>query len=63
MENTEAKPARVFGRTFWLLNGIEMFERLAYFGVRSVVPVYIMQADDPGGLHFTAAMKGTIYAW
>jgi POT family proton-dependent oligopeptide transporter len=54
---------KVFGRTYWLLNGIEMFERLAYFGVRSVVPVYIMQADDPGGLHFTAAMKGTIYAW
>jgi MFS family permease len=40
-----------------------MWERLAYFSVRSVVPVYIMQADDPGGLHFTAAMKGTIYAW
>ncbi|MBN1826545.1 MAG: MFS transporter [Candidatus Eisenbacteria bacterium] len=46
-----------------MLNTIEMFERLAYFGVRAVVPVYIMQADDPGGLHFTAAMKGTIYAW
>ncbi|RJP79694.1 MAG: MFS transporter [Candidatus Zixiibacteriota bacterium] len=57
------KKARVFGRTYWMLNGIEMFERLAYFGMRAVVPVYIMQADDPGGLHFTAAMKGTIYAW
>ena len=54
---------KAFGRTYWMLNTIEMFERLAYFGVRSVVPVYIMQADDPGGLHFTAAMKGTIYAW
>ncbi len=63
MEHPDKKPLRVFGRTFWCLNGIEMFERLAYFGVRSVVPVYIMQADDPGGLHFTAAMKGTIYAW
>ena len=52
---------RVFGRTFWLLNGIEMWERLAYFGMRSVVPVYIMQADNPGGLHFTAADKGIIY--
>jgi len=54
---------RAFGPTYWKLNGIEMFERLAYFSVRAVVPVYIMQADDPGGLHFTAAMKGTIYAW
>lgn len=52
---------RVFGRTFWMLNGIEMWERLAYFGMRSVVPVYIMQADNPGGLHFTAVDKGVIY--
>lgn len=42
---------------------IEMFERLAYFGIRTVIPIYIMQADDPGGLHLTAANKGTIYAW
>ena len=55
------KKKRVFGRTFWCLNGIEMWERLAYFGMRSVVPVYIMQADNPGGLHFTAADKGLIY--
>ncbi len=52
-----------FTLTYWMLNLIEMFERLAYFSMRAVVPVYVMQADDPGGLHFTAAMKGTIYAW
>ncbi len=55
------KKVRTFGRTFWTLNGIELWERLAYFGMRSVVPVYIMQADNPGGLHFTAADKGIIY--
>ncbi|MBU1636956.1 MFS transporter [bacterium] len=48
---------------YWMLCSIEMFERMAYFLVRSVVAVYIMQADDPGGLHFTAADKGTIFAW
>jgi len=48
---------------FWMLNIIEMFERLAYYSVRSVVALYIMQADDPNGLHFTAADKGTIYAF
>lgn len=48
---------------YWMLCVIEMFERLAYFTVRSVVAVYILQADDPGGLHFTAAQKGTIFAW
>jgi dipeptide/tripeptide permease len=55
---------RLFGfpSGYWLLNVIEMFERLAYYLVRSVVAIYIMQADDPHGLHFTAADKGTIYA-
>ena len=48
---------------YWMLNLIEMFERLAYYSVRSVVALYIMQADDPHGLHFTAADKGTIYAF
>jgi POT family proton-dependent oligopeptide transporter len=46
---------------YWMLNIIEMFERLAYYSVRSVVAIYIMQADDPNGLHLTAADKGTIY--
>ena len=56
---------KVLGFTmgYWMLNVIEMFERLAYYSVRSVVAIYIMQADDPSGLHFTAADKGTIYAF
>ncbi len=48
---------------YWMLNVIEMFERLAYYSIRSVVAIYIMQADDPNGLHLTAADKGTIYAF
>lgn len=57
-----AAPPR-FGRTFWMLNTIEMWERLAYYNLRVMAPIYIMQADNPGGLHLTAADKGTIYAW
>ncbi|MCY2989049.1 MAG: MFS transporter [Planctomycetota bacterium] len=56
-----AKPQ--FGRDFWVLNSIEMWERLAFYNVRVMAPIYIMQADNPGGLHLTAADKGTIYAW
>ena len=52
-----------FGWTYWMLNSIEMFERLAYYGIRTVVPIYIMQATEPGGLHLTAVHKGIIYAW
>ncbi len=40
-------------RAFWMVNLMEMLERLAYFGVRVVIPIYIAQADEPGGLHFT----------
>ncbi len=42
---------------------MEMWERLAYYGTRVVLPIYICQADEPGGLHFTQAQKGSIYAW
>ncbi len=52
-----------FPAPFWSLNGVEICERLAYFGVRSVVAVYIMQADLPGDLHFTVEQKGSIFAW
>ncbi len=51
------------GRTYWLCNIIEMWERLAYYTLRPVAPIYIMQATDPGGLQLTAAHKGWIYAW
>src|ERR1051325_1370295 len=59
---TLSKP-RVFGRVFWTLNTMEMWERLAFYNLRVMAPIYIMQADNPGGLHLTAADKGSIYAW
>lgn len=52
-----------FPPTFWLLNSIEMFERLAFYTLRVMAPIYIMQADDPGGLHLAATDKGQIYLW
>jgi proton-dependent oligopeptide transporter, POT family len=58
-----AAPRPRFGRAFWTLNTIEMWERLAFFNLRVMAPIYIMQADNPGGLHLTALDKGTIYAW
>lgn len=50
-------------RPFWMVNVMEMIERLAYYGVRVVVAIYIAQADEIGGLHFTAIQKGQIFAW
>lgn len=56
-------PAAGLGRTYWILNAIEMWERLAFYNLRVMAPIYIMQADNPGGLHLTAQDKGVIYAW
>jgi POT family proton-dependent oligopeptide transporter len=50
-----------FERPFWMLNIMEMIERLAYYGVRVVIPIYIAQADEINGLHFTQIQKGTIF--
>lgn len=54
---------RSFTRPFWVANIMEMLERLAYYGVRVVIPIYIASAEDPAGLHFTHTQKGTIFAW
>ncbi len=68
--STDAAPAqyapprpRRFPWTFWNCNLIEMWERLAYYTLRPVAPIYIMQATEPGGLHLTASDKGFIYMW
>ncbi len=62
-EHATEHHGKAFGRTYWMLNSIEMFERLAYFGIRYVVPIYLMQASEPGGLHMTAMHKGWVYMW
>jgi proton-dependent oligopeptide transporter, POT family len=53
---------RSFRGAFWAGNVMEMFERLAYYGVRVVVPIYIASTQDPNGLHFTNTEKGEILA-
>ena len=59
---TFLETVKTFPRSFWMGCGMEMWERLAYYGTRVVLPIYICQADDPGGLHFTQVQKGTIYS-
>lgn len=50
-------------RAFWMLCSMEGFERLAYYGLRVVVGVYIAQADLEGGLHWEHSDRATIFAW
>lgn len=52
-----------FSVVFWLSNIMEMLERLAYYGLRTVLPVYMVLAVEAGGPQFSQIQKGVIYAW
>jgi len=52
-----------FGRTFWVANAIEMFERLAYYGLRTVIPIYMVLSIEEGGPQFDHVQKGMIFGW
>ncbi len=47
---------------FWIVNVMEMFERLAYYGVRAVVAIYMVLPLEFGGPEFTHVQKGSIFA-
>lgn len=52
-----------FDRRFWLVNSIEMLERLAYYGLRTVVPIYMVLSYEEGGPQLSHIQKGSIFAW
>ncbi len=45
-------PRSSFPRTFWVANVMELFERAAYYGMNSVLAVYLTDAAAEGGLGF-----------
>ena len=49
---TEAKPRSPFPSTFWVANVMELFERAAYYGMNSVLAVYLAGSVAEGGLGF-----------
>ena len=52
-----------FNRVFWIANTMEMLERLAYYGLRTVLPIYMVLSVAQGGPEFDHIQKGWIYAW
>ena len=52
-----------FNGVYWIANSMEMFERLAYYGLRTVLPIYMVLSLEEGGPQFDHVQKGTIYAW
>jgi len=57
-----AKQLQSYSRTYWLANVMEMLERLAYFGLRVVLPIYMVLALEAGGPQFDHTQKASIYA-
>jgi len=43
---------------FWIVGGMEMIERLAYYGVRAVATIYATRPESGGGLGVTMATFG-----
>ncbi len=52
-----------FTNRYWLLNVLQMIERLAYWVAILQIPIYIAQKDVSGGLHFEQTTKGIIFFW
>jgi len=57
---------RSFPRTFWVANVMELFERAAYYGLNSVLAIYLTNSVLEGGLGFSEQsvgfLQGLIYA-
>jgi len=53
---------RTLPANFWFANFMEMLERLAFFGVRAVAPLYLVKEAYEGGLGLTQTQKGDIFA-
>jgi proton-dependent oligopeptide transporter, POT family len=45
---------------FWVVGGMEMIERLAFYGVRAVATLYATRPESTGGLGVTMATFGTL---
>ncbi len=57
---------RDFSRTFWVANVMELFERAAYYGLNSVLAVYLTNSLATGGLgaseQAVGFLQGIVYA-
>lgn len=62
METTETKKASIFSfpKNFWTVIVMEFFERGSYYGVRSILSVYLVMTVAEGGLGFSKSSVGII---
>jgi len=48
---------------FWYANVMELFERLAFFGVRAIAPLYLVRQSNENGLGLSYTDKADIYMY
>ncbi|MFH1279071.1 MAG: MFS transporter [Candidatus Eisenbacteria bacterium] len=48
---------------FWFANFMEIIERLAFFGVRAIAPLYLVASAERNGLGLGFQQKGDIYMY
>lgn len=60
ISNTEQKGFRSFTKNYWTVITMEFFERGSYYGVMSVLSVYLVMSTDSGGLGFSKEGVGVI---
>ena len=57
---------RSYPRSFWVANVMELFERAAYYGMNSVLAIYLTASAAEHGLGFSEEsvgfLQGIIYA-
>ncbi|HPA57701.1 MAG TPA: MFS transporter [bacterium] len=51
-----------FQKNYWIVNVMEVFERLAFFSVRAVLPLWMVATADQHGLGLTFTEKGLIFS-
>ena len=49
-------------RNYWISCVLELLERLAYFGVRAIVPLYLVRGPNENGLGLDFREKGVIFS-
>jgi dipeptide/tripeptide permease len=53
---------RSFGGVYWIANWMELVERFAYYGLRTVVGVFMVLAISEGGPEISHQQKGSLFA-
>jgi MFS family permease len=57
------KEIKTLPQQFWIMNLIQLVEKLAWWVMLLQMPIYIAQKDVEGGLHWDQTVKALIYFW